>query len=102
MAKNRKDSLREKLNSSKAIESYLADAFNISIDKKFGGYYLVAIRNVIDATVGISGLSKMTGLGRESLYKSMSIDGNPSASTLMSVLSAIKELSFKLSLGKLI
>ncbi len=37
---------------------------------------------------GMSKVAKLTGLGRESLYKSLSSDGNPALSTIMKVISA--------------
>lgn len=38
---------------------------------------------------GMSGIAKETGLGRESLYKALSRDGNPEISTVLKVLKAL-------------
>jgi len=38
---------------------------------------------------GMSGIAKQTGLGRESLYKSLSPDGNPEIATVLKVLKAL-------------
>jgi probable addiction module antidote protein len=38
---------------------------------------------------GMTGLAKEAGLGRKSLYKSLSSDGNPSFATVIKVLSAL-------------
>jgi probable addiction module antidote protein len=38
---------------------------------------------------GMTDLAKEAGLGRESLYKSLSSDGNPSFATVIKVLSAL-------------
>lgn len=38
---------------------------------------------------GMSKLARQTGLGRESLYKSLSLTGNPELSTVLRVVSAL-------------
>jgi len=38
---------------------------------------------------GMSGIAKKTGLGRESLYKALSWDGNPEISTVLKVVKAL-------------
>ena len=38
---------------------------------------------------GMSDLARRTGLGRESLYKSLSLTGNPELSTVLRVVSAL-------------
>ena len=43
---------------------------------------------------GMSKVAKKTGLGRESLYKALSPDGNPALATILKVLKA-----FDLTLG---
>ncbi|RSX53411.1 addiction module antitoxin [Bifidobacterium goeldii] len=48
----------------------------------------VALGNVAKAR-GMSQIAKETGLGRESLYKSLSRDGNPSYATILKVLKAL-------------
>jgi len=44
---------------------------------------------VIARAKGMSVLATETGLGRESLYKSLSRDGNPSFATVMKVMKAL-------------
>ena len=44
---------------------------------------------VVARAKGMADLAKETGLGRESLYKSLSNDGNPSFTTIVKVLSAL-------------
>lgn len=39
---------------------------------------------------GMSKVAKRTGLGRESLYKALSPDGNPALSTIMKVIKAFE------------
>lgn len=38
---------------------------------------------------GMSGIARQTGLGRESLYKALSRDGNPEISTVLKVVKAL-------------
>jgi probable addiction module antidote protein len=44
---------------------------------------------VVARAKGMTDLAKEAGLGRESLYKSLSSDGNPSFATVIKVLSAL-------------
>src|SRR5436190_2223015 len=44
---------------------------------------LLALKNITDAQGGIAKLAEKTGLGRESLYKTLSVEGNPKLSTLL-------------------
>lgn len=50
--------------------------------------FLVSLRDVITATVGMAVLAEKTGLGRESLYKALSETGNPHLATIQKILSA--------------
>ena len=43
----------------------------------------------IARAMGMSGVAKRTGLGRESLYKSLSPEGNPEIATVLKVLKAL-------------
>lgn len=58
--------------------------------------FLFALRNVVLAQIGVSELSNRTGLGRESLYKSLSPTANPYLSTVLKVLN---ELGFVLQVA---
>ena len=44
--------------------------------------FLLAIRNVIEATGGMSKVARDTGLNRENLYRSLSEQGNPELRSL--------------------
>lgn len=44
---------------------------------------------VIARAKGMAQLAQQTGLGRESLYKALSGDGNPSFATILKVMSAL-------------
>jgi probable addiction module antidote protein len=50
--------------------------------------FLLALRHVAKA-YGFSGVAKSAKLGRESLYKALSSDGNPKLETLRSLLKAM-------------
>ena len=50
---------------------------------------LVALRNVADSKGGMTMISKQSGLSRESLYRSLSENGNPKISTLFSIIKAL-------------
>ena len=55
-----------------------------------------ALGNIARARGGMSQLARDTGLGRESLYKALSGEGNPSFATILKVVHA---LGLKLSAG---
>ncbi len=51
--------------------------------------FLIALRNVAEATGGVGQLAKVTELGRESMYKTLSEEGNPQFTTVQSILKAL-------------
>ena len=51
--------------------------------------FLMALRNVAQAHGGLTKIARKTGLGRESLYKTLSSNGNPEFRTLNSVIDAM-------------
>jgi probable addiction module antidote protein len=51
--------------------------------------FLLALRDVAKANGGMSRLAEATELGRESMYKSLSEDGNPKIKTVQAILSAL-------------
>ena len=50
---------------------------------------LLALRNIAEAQGGFTKLAAATGLGRESLYKTLSPQGNPKLSTVIAVANAL-------------
>lgn len=50
---------------------------------------LIALMNVAEAQGGVSKLAKKSGLGKESLYKTLSKRGNPKLSTIAAVIHAM-------------
>jgi probable addiction module antidote protein len=51
--------------------------------------FLIALRSVADANGGVGQLAKATELGRESMYKTLSEEGNPQFVTIHSILKAL-------------
>ena len=72
------------LDSEEAIIGYL----NVALEENDPGYFAQALGNVARAR-GMTSISEATGLGRQSLYKSLSDDGNPRIETLFKVLAAL-------------
>ena len=50
---------------------------------------LMALRNVAESQGGMAMMAKQSGLSRESLYRTLSKNGNPKISTLMSIMKAL-------------
>ncbi|MCF7799539.1 putative addiction module antidote protein [Candidatus Babeliales bacterium] len=63
-------------------ESYKGDAESLEL-------LLIALRNVIQAQGGMAKIAKKAGLGRESLYKTVSEKGNPEFRTIAAVAHAL-------------
>ncbi len=51
--------------------------------------FIAKALGVIARAKGMTQLAQQTGLGRESLYKALSGDGNPSFATILKVMSAL-------------
>ena len=72
--------------------SYLEHAIGDSTES-----FLLALRDVAKANGGMSRLAEAAELGRESMYKALSEDGNPKIKTVQTVLRA---LGLRLSITK--
>ena len=59
--------------------------------------FLIALRDVAKANGGMSQLAEATALGRESMYKALSEDGNPKIKTVQTIL---KALGLRLSIAR--
>ena len=77
-ARSYKKTLIERLKNPKESAAYL----NAALADDDLRVFLVALRDVVEAHGGISELAKETELNRESLYRTLSLQGNP---TLMSL-----------------
>ena len=73
------------LDSDEALFEYL----NVALEENDPKYFAKALGNVARAK-GMSSVSEATGLGRQSLYRALSGDGNPRIDTLFRVLDALE------------
>ena len=79
------DFLKQELTDASLAAEYLSSAIQDgSVDE-----FLIALRNVAEAHGGIGALSEITNLNRQSMYKMLSEDGNPTLSSLITVLKAM-------------
>lgn len=76
------------LKSPKAISVYLNDILSDPAASKDPGLLAHAL-GVIARAKGMTEIARETGLSRESLYKALSEEGNPSFATVMKVLQAL-------------
>lgn len=60
------------------------------------GGFLIALRRVLEARGGITNAAKETGLARQSIYRALSENGNPTVTTLAQ-LAAVAGLQLTLS-----
>ncbi|HFU1934028.1 TPA: DNA-binding protein [Escherichia coli] len=70
----------------------------VSVSNEPGGLggFLVALRQVIEARGGISEAARKSGLARQSIYRALSPNGNPTITTLAQ-LTSVAGLQFTLS-----
>lgn len=70
------------------VAAYLRVAFG-EIDEPGGEQaFLVALRPVVEARGGMTEIARRAGLSRESLYRTLSAQGNPTLRTLHKVINA--------------
>ena len=72
------------LDSDEALVEYL----NVALEEKDPAYFTKALGNVARAK-GMSSISEASGLGRQSLYRALSSEGNPRIDTLFKVLDSL-------------
>ena len=100
MPRSRKYSewLQEQLKDHDEAVAYLNAALEESLrgDEESKHLFLVALRNVAEAQGGVAQLAQRANLGRESLYKTLSDQGNPKWDTLVSLVMALG-LNFRLT-----
>tara|TARA_B100001248_G_C27395404_1_gene465207 strand:+ start:3578 stop:3892 length:315 start_codon:yes stop_codon:yes gene_type:complete len=85
--KKYEDSLTENLKDPVEAAAYL-NAYLEDVDDPDEEGFLLALKDVAKA-YGMSNVANATNLGRESLYKSLSADGNPKLTTLVSLLNSM-------------
>lgn len=89
------DEILKELKNPNEAATYLQVAFDEFQEDNDIEAFLVALRRVVDAQGGISNLSEITGLNRQSLYKTLSETGNPKLDTFGLIM---KNLGFKLQI----
>ncbi len=72
------------LDSDEVVIEYL----NVALEENDPRYFAKALGNVARAK-GMTSISEATGLGRQSLYRSLSDEGNPRIETLFRILAAL-------------
>ena len=83
--KDYNDFALEKLQDPELAAEYLSSALDGGTLDEF----LLALRNVAEAYGGIGNLSEITDLNRQSMYKMLSQEGNPTLASLLTVLNAL-------------
>jgi probable addiction module antidote protein len=79
------DDLLQALQNPEEAAAYLSAALEDGNEEVF----LVALRNVATASIGIAELAEKTQRNRESLYKTLSEKGNPHLSSIRSILDSL-------------
>lgn len=82
------ESLKNPKEAAGYFNAVLEECNNCS-DQEAQKMIMIALKNIADAQGGISKLSEKTGLGRESLYKTLSKKGNPKFYTLNALFKAM-------------
>jgi probable addiction module antidote protein len=80
-----KDDLLRTLQDPEEAQEYL----NAALEDEDPHVFLLALRDVADANLGITKLAEKTGRSRESLYRSLSDKGNPELSDVRSILDSL-------------
>jgi probable addiction module antidote protein len=80
--RNYKDDLLEELKDPEFAASYLEEVL-ASGDK---AAFLIALRDVVEASGGMSAVAQHARIQRQSLYKALSRKGNPTFTTLQDIL----------------
>jgi len=90
-SKNYNQLLVESLKDRKEALAYLNAALEECKDgsEESQKLLLIALKNIAQAQGGISELAERSGLGRESLYKTLSKRGNPKLTTLTALVNAM-------------
>jgi probable addiction module antidote protein len=87
-----KKNLINRLKNPKEAAAYL----NAALEDDDIRVFLIALRDVTEAHGGVSYLAKETELNRESLYRTLSLQGNPTIINLLNMLDVLGlELNIK-------
>ena len=78
----------EWLNNQLQNAEFAAEFINAASEDEDPKTYLTALRQVVEARGGIKEVAEKTNLSKESLYRTLSVRGNPTIKTLFAVLHA--------------
>jgi probable addiction module antidote protein len=84
-AKSYEDFLQEELRDPELAAAYL----NVALQEGSTEEFLLALRSVADAHGGIGTVAEAAQLNRQTLYRTLSRNGNPTIGTLLSLLRAM-------------
>jgi probable addiction module antidote protein len=84
-AKSYKEHLLKQLQNSKEAAAYL----NAALQDDDPHVFLLALRDIAEAKGGMGWLADESDLNRESLYRTLSLKGNPRFFNLLAVLDAV-------------
>ncbi|MBM3633092.1 MAG: putative addiction module antidote protein [Alphaproteobacteria bacterium] len=84
-----KEALLEDLKDPQYAQTYLSVALEEYEKDKDVSAFLMALRDVVEAKGGITKLAEKTHLNRQSLYKSLSAEGDPKLNTVETVLNGL-------------
>ena len=90
--KNYRDDLLKRLRDPEYAAEYLAQV----LAEKDSAPFLIALKDVVEASGGVGDLAGRVGLKRPSLYKILSKNGNPTLATLQEIL---KPLGLRVSVA---
>ena len=88
--------LRERLTDPGYAVEYLNAALDESESEHSETVFLLALRDVVEAQPSFSGVARLAGLNRESLYRMLSGNGNPH---LRSIKFLLRSLGLKLTVA---
>lgn len=88
--KNYRDDLLKRLSAPEYAAEYLGQV----LAERDGAAFLIALRDVVEASGGMGELAGRVGIRRPSLYKILSKKGNPTLATLQELL---KPLGLRIS-----
>jgi len=90
--KNYRDDLLKRLGDPEYAAEYLAQV----LAERDGAAFLIALKDVVEASGGMGELAQHVGIKRPSLYKILSKKGNPTLATLQELL---KPLGLRVSIA---
>jgi probable addiction module antidote protein len=82
--KNIVETFKEDLQDSEFAQAYLQDALNNGLSS-----FLIALGDVAKANQGMARIAEESSITRESLYRTLSENGNPQFSTIVKILNSL-------------